>query len=307
MNNDEHATTWDSPFSPEGERREKEGKWVWDSGTQSWVWNAPPTLAPKKDVFSSLKEKGPPVEPKWLTFYAERMKDPGRYQRHLLSHYAPFFATAWQMTDTMAARYARSAASFRSFTFVELGAEPGFIKQAMKAAWRKELDREQKSYNITMGRGYGSGLPLIPDISPWNAPHPLAVDLNERPHVDNVAKHLQYEQGTLGRCGILTFSLLEHLTDDGIMHVHQWIGGRVGCSLHYVSLEGHITPSFGDERLLSKQFWLDILKPFYWEVFNEGKDLVMVCNGTYNFDLTYTKRNNWQVEEEGEHGNTSND
>lgn len=46
--------------------------------------------------------------------------------------------------------------------------------------------------------------------------------------------------------------------------------------VHYVPTNKYKTPSFGDERLLSKAQWEDNLRPSRSFTFNKGKDLVLV-------------------------------
>ena len=49
---------------------------------------------------------------------------------------------------------------------------------------------------------------------------------------------------------------------------------KVNKSLHYVPLNGYKEPSFGDERLLPKEFWIEMFNPIIYMVFNNNKDLV---------------------------------
>ena len=48
---------------------------------------------------------------------------------------------------------------------------------------------------------------------------------------------------------------------------------RYPNSIHYVPLDKYEVPSYGDERLLPYEFWLDMLKPKEWALFNDGHDL----------------------------------
>jgi len=67
----------------------------------------------------------------------------------------------------------------------------------------------------------------------------------------------------------VTHGVLEHFEDDMIIEAVK----RYPNSVHYVPLDKYVTPSFGDERLLPYQYWLDLVEPKEWEVFNDGLDL----------------------------------
>lgn len=75
---------------------------------------------------------------------------------------------------------------------------------------------------------------------------------------------------------VLTHGVLEHFEDDVIVEIikrHKNLG-LIG--VHYVPLDGYETPSFGDERLLSKEYWQDLLGFEEHITMNEGKDLVFI-------------------------------
>lgn len=72
---------------------------------------------------------------------------------------------------------------------------------------------------------------------------------------------------------VVTHGVLEHFEDDII---HQILDNNPN-SIHYVPLEGYEAPSFGDERLLPKEFWLDTFKPTSHGTFNNGLDLYFVA------------------------------
>lgn len=70
----------------------------------------------------------------------------------------------------------------------------------------------------------------------------------------------------------VTHGVLEHFEDSKILEF---------CSLYpnsvnYVPLDKYETPSFGDERLLPWEYWVDLVNPRAYEVFNDGYDLVFV-------------------------------
>lgn len=68
----------------------------------------------------------------------------------------------------------------------------------------------------------------------------------------------------------VTHGVLEHFSDDDIVYLCQ----KYPNSVHYVPLDKYVTPSFGDERLLPYEHWIELVKPKYFEVFNDGHDLV---------------------------------
>ncbi|MGB3491899.1 MAG: methyltransferase domain-containing protein [Elainellaceae cyanobacterium] len=72
---------------------------------------------------------------------------------------------------------------------------------------------------------------------------------------------------------VVTHGVLEHFEDD-IIHT---ILENNPNSIHYVPLEGYGEPSFGDERLLPKEYWLDTFKASAHETFNNGLDLYFVA------------------------------
>ncbi len=68
----------------------------------------------------------------------------------------------------------------------------------------------------------------------------------------------------------VSHGVLEHFKDEQIVHVCNSNPG----SIHYVPLDKYKTPSFGDERLLPLEYWLNLVKPHSFEVFNDCHDLV---------------------------------
>lgn len=70
-------------------------------------------------------------------------------------------------------------------------------------------------------------------------------------------------------CIPISHGVLEHFTDEQILSITK----RAKHSIHYVPLDKHITPSFGDERLLPYQYWLNLVKPQEYFLFNQDKDM----------------------------------
>lgn len=78
------------------------------------------------------------------------------------------------------------------------------------------------------------------------------------------------------KCGLnnttltITHGVLEHFDDGDII----LFKNRFPNSIHYVPLDKYHEPSFGDERLLSKDYWIDTFKPAYHFTINNEHDLI---------------------------------
>lgn len=70
----------------------------------------------------------------------------------------------------------------------------------------------------------------------------------------------------------VTHGVLEHFTDKQIVSILE----RCSNSVHYVPTNGYDEPSFGDERLLPYEYWLDLATPKMWLLFNDDKDLLFI-------------------------------
>lgn len=76
---------------------------------------------------------------------------------------------------------------------------------------------------------------------------------------------------------VVTHGVLEHFSDEDIQRIldrYKRVGQK---SIHYVPLDGYVIPSFGDERLMSYQHWVDKFSPSDFVV-NENKDLYLIFN-----------------------------
>jgi len=82
-----------------------------------------------------------------------------------------------------------------------------------------------------------------------------------------------FEQGDMFKFSTkelsVTHGVLEHFEDELIVKSVELYPN----SIHYVPLDKYVTPSFGDERLLPYQHWIELLSPTEWELFNDGHDL----------------------------------
>ena len=73
---------------------------------------------------------------------------------------------------------------------------------------------------------------------------------------------------------LVTHGVLEHFTDNQIKDIIH----KPTPSVHYVPLNKYIIPSFGDERLLPYEYWIDNFKPDMWTIFNNNYDLMIGFN-----------------------------
>ena len=71
----------------------------------------------------------------------------------------------------------------------------------------------------------------------------------------------------------VSHGVLEHFTDQQILKIMSRYNGR--RNVHYVPSDKYVEPSFGDERLLSKEYWEQLLPTHQVIEFNEGFDLIL--------------------------------
>lgn len=70
----------------------------------------------------------------------------------------------------------------------------------------------------------------------------------------------------------VSHGVLEHFSDDDIEKICE----NCQNSIHYVPLDKYVTPSFGDERLLPYEHWLEVATPITWMLFNNNHDLMFL-------------------------------
>ena len=70
----------------------------------------------------------------------------------------------------------------------------------------------------------------------------------------------------------VSHGVLEHFNDDDIKMICE----NCPHSIHYVPLDKYVTPSFGDERLLPYEHWLEVATPITWMLFNNDHDLMFL-------------------------------
>jgi len=74
---------------------------------------------------------------------------------------------------------------------------------------------------------------------------------------------------------VVTHGVLEHFSDEAINQILYRYKTDNQKSVHYVPLDGYKIPSFGDERLLPYQHWLERFKPSDYIVKN-NQDLFLI-------------------------------
>lgn len=75
---------------------------------------------------------------------------------------------------------------------------------------------------------------------------------------------------------IFSHGVIEHLSDNQIFDILNRQKAEAKCVIHYVPTNGYKTPSFGDERLMSVDWWIKNFKPTQHFTFNENKDLALM-------------------------------
>jgi len=75
---------------------------------------------------------------------------------------------------------------------------------------------------------------------------------------------------------IFAHGVLEHFSDEEIQAILRRQISHCGKVVHYVPTNGYAEPSFGDERLLAPEYWVDKWSPTRHELFNDNKDLLLI-------------------------------
>lgn len=75
---------------------------------------------------------------------------------------------------------------------------------------------------------------------------------------------------------VVTHGVIEHFSDEMINKLLYKYKSMDQKSVHYVPTNGYDKPSFGDERLLPVEYWVETFKPSKHIVFNDGKDLLLI-------------------------------
>ena len=74
---------------------------------------------------------------------------------------------------------------------------------------------------------------------------------------------------------VVTHGVLEHFNDEQILHIIDRYKSENQSSIHYVPIDGYKVPSFGDERLLSVNYWVKTFNPT-WFINIKDEDLYLI-------------------------------
>ena len=89
---------------------------------------------------------------------------------------------------------------------------------------------------------------------------------------ENICEPKFFESSTV----VVTHGVLEHFSDEDITRIMStYNNDKVLFQAHYVPTCQYASPSFGDERLLPVDYWIALIKPDYYLLDNDGKDLYM--------------------------------
>lgn len=75
---------------------------------------------------------------------------------------------------------------------------------------------------------------------------------------------------------IYSHGVLEHFPNHCIRDILKRQRKCAGKVVHYVPTNGYKTQSFGDERLMSFEWWVCMWKPIRHILFNNDKDLLLI-------------------------------
>ncbi len=75
---------------------------------------------------------------------------------------------------------------------------------------------------------------------------------------------------------LITHGVLEHFSDKQIQEIWYRQNCMSDAVIAYVPTNKYLKPSFGDERLMSVDKWVELLKPDDYVTFNNGYDLLLV-------------------------------
>lgn len=180
---------------------------------------------------------------KWAQMYASRVGD--SYPAYVAQQYRPFLDIITQVTQP-------------NDTVIEAGCGIGTITKIISrethSADYKAFDKDMAQVMLTE-----QNLKGIHNIK-WIGQ-------------GDILDPMMYRNANV----IHSHGVLEHFDDRTIARVlgHQQESGARAL-VHYVPLEGWVTGSYGDERLLSPEHWQRVHNPTDIVLFNEDKDAALV-------------------------------
>lgn len=149
----------------------------------------------------------------------------------------------------------------------------------------RELKATEYMYSVELGCGIGNVTRYIQELNPKSMIFQL---IDSCPEMLAMAIKNTKSDWTTYKCRDITTAptffgslihshgVLEHLTDEQIKSIVSRNSCAGNLQIHYIPTDKWITPSRGDERLLSKEYWKELTSPKDMIEFNEGKDLVII-------------------------------
>jgi SAM-dependent methyltransferase len=176
----------------------------------------------------------------WYDFYHDRIGK-AEYRRYVARQYKPFLDAIHQEASP-------------GDCLLEVGCGMGTITHILREYARFRpmvaLDNDQKMYHVARRELHGMALVVHADMR----------------DCDWVTADVIHGHG-----------VLEHLDDHDIyrtLEAHSRSGAK--AAIHYVPGIKHGSPSFGDERLLPLEWWVDKWDVDEAHTFNDGKDYVLI-------------------------------
>jgi precorrin-6B methylase 2 len=192
----------------------------------------------------------------WYDFYSDRMND--RYLEHVKTKYDVFISL---VADSIPA----------SGVAVEAGCGAGNVSRIL-CERRPDvnfhfLDNDVQMIGLTKKNlsqlGYPNYRVQYKDIDP-DAYDSLLSDTIYPPGADVIYAH----------------GVIEHYSDERIRRI---IAAQVAAAkvavVHYVPSYKYVTPSFGDERLMTKEQWIEVASPDTIYYFNDEYDYALMWYG----------------------------
>ena len=150
----------------------------------------------------------------------------------------------------------------------------------------EQLKKYSRGINHEIGCGMGNSTRFLKEYNSSNYIDYFCYDLC--PEMLSLAmKNIQSDRVLYQNINVLDISVyhlpsglvhshgvLEHFSDEEIKTILDKFDREF--QVHYVPSDKWITPSRGDERLLSKEYWQDNFEPDEIIEFNEGKDLILI-------------------------------
>lgn len=181
---------------------------------------------------------------KWSDFYKKRMTQ--GYVEHVKKQYKPFLDEIINIAKDL---------DTPQPVLLEAGCGIGTVTKALV---QNGLSAKMCAFDLCRDQVYSTDLNLY------------GLDVNV--FVGSILNQESYHQVDI----IHSHGVLEHFSDEDIQRVLDIQKTKCKYLVHYVPLAGWVTGSFGDERLLSLEYWIMKFAPNSYKLFNDGKDACFV-------------------------------